>query len=104
MGAWWTHSKYWFWAAVAVGLAVLVLVLRGIFQKKGKTGDSGFGGLPPAPEVIQRIADTAYENSVTVKANTRAETAAQKEVLVIISKIEDGKARRKALADFVNKS
>jgi len=101
MGAWWTHAKFWLLAAVAIGFSVLVLVLRGLLQKKGKIEDPGFGGLPPAPAVLQQAADNAYEASVAVKATSKATTEAQKTQLADISKLEDRKARRKALADFV---
>ena len=102
MGDWWKHTKFWMLAAVAVGFSILVLVLRGLLRKRGKTDDLGFGGLPPAPAVIQQAADRAYEESVTVKATTKATTDAQKAQLATIAKIDDRKARRKALADFVS--
>lgn len=99
MGGWWTHAKYWFWAAVAIGFGVLLLVIRGLLQKKG--GSENTGGLPQAPAVIQAIADKAFEDSVKVRATTKATTDAQKAQLETISKIDDAKARRKALADFM---
>lgn len=101
MGAWWTHAKYWLWAAVAVGFGVLLLVIRGLLQQKTKPEDAGIGGLPAAPAVIQAAADQAYENSITVRASTKATTDAQKTQLADIGKIDDAKARRKALADFL---
>lgn len=102
MGDWWKHAKFWLLAAVAVGFSILVLVLQSLLRKKGKSGDLGFGGLPPAPAVIQQAADRAFEDSVTVKATTKATTEAQKAQLATIAKIDDAKARRKALADFVS--
>lgn len=102
MTAWWTHAKFWLLAAVAIAFSILILVVRGLLQKKGKTENEGFGGLPPAPAVIQQAADQAYENSITVKATTKATTEEQKKRLADISKMEDRKARRKALADFVS--
>jgi len=100
MGAWWTHAKFWFLAAAAIGVSVLVLVLRGLLQKKGQIEDPGFGGLPPAPAGLQQAADNAYEASVTVKATTKAKTVEQKTRLDAILKLEDKKVRRKSLADF----
>lgn len=99
MGDWWKHAKYWFWAAVAIGFGVLLLVIRGLLQKKGEEGKSS--GLPEAPAVIQAIADKAFEDSIKVRAATKAQTDAQKAQLETISKIDDAKARRKALADFM---
>ena len=104
MGAWWTHAKFWLLAAVAIGFSILVLVARGLLRQKGKSADLGFGGLPPAPAVLQQAADKAYEDSVKVKATTKATTEVQKAQLADISKMEDRKARRKALADFVARS
>lgn len=101
MAAWWTHAKYWLWAAVAVGFGVLLLVIRGLLQKKTDPENAGFGGLPAAPAVIQAAADQAYENSIAVRASTKATTEAQKTQLVDIGKMEDAKARRKALSDFL---
>ena len=102
MAAWWTHAKYYFLAAVAIAFSILVLVIRGFLQKKGKQENEGFGGLPPAPAAIQQAADQAYEDSIVVKATTKATTEMQKIQLANISKMEDRKARRKALADFVS--
>lgn len=101
MIAWWTHIKYWLWAAVAIGFGVLLLVLRGLMMKKTDPANAGFGGLPAAPGVIQAAADQAYENSIAVRAATKATTDAQKAQLADIGKMDDAKARRKALADFL---
>jgi hypothetical protein len=102
MGAWWTHAKFWFLAAAAIGVSVLVLVLRGLLQKKGQVEDPGFGGLPPAPIKLQQAADSAYEASIYVKATNRAETIETKKRLESIMKIDEPRKRRSALADFVN--
>ena len=102
MGDWWKHAKFWLLAGLAVGFSILVLVVRGLLQKKGTPGEVGFGGLPPAPAALQNAADQAYEDSVRVKATTKATTETQKAQLADISKMEDRKARRKALADFVS--
>ena len=102
LGDWWKTAKFWLLAAVAVGFSVLVLVVRGLLQKKVSGEEPGFVGLPPAPAIIQDAANQAYEDSLTVKAAVKATTEIKKEQLTVITKIEDKKARRAALASFVN--
>lgn len=104
MKNWWTHTKAWLLLAVAVGVSVLLLVLRALMLKKGESVTPGFGGLPPAPVALQTAAEAAYDASVEVKATTKATTAAAKLQLEEISKMEDRKARRAALALFVKNS
>jgi hypothetical protein len=104
MKDWWTHAKSWLLIAAAVGFSILILVLRSLMMKKGTTQDPGFGGLPPAPAALQTAADDAYEASITVKANAKATSEASKVQLVEISKMDDRKARRAALANFVKNS
>lgn len=101
MKDWWTHAKSWLLIAAAVGLSILVLVLRSLMMKKGTPQEPGFAGLPPAPAALQAVADDAYEASITVKANAKATNEASKVQLAEISKMEDRKARRAALASFV---
>lgn len=98
------HAKFWLFAAVAVGFSILALVVRGLLQQKTDPSDVGFAGLPKAPAPIQQAADNAYEASLTIKATTKAATEAQKTQLTEIGKMDDKKARRQALANFVQGS
>ena len=106
MTVWWKQAKFWLFAAVAVAFSILVLVLRSLFSKPPSgpknPEDPGYGGLPPAPVVVQQAAEKAHEEALQVKAAAKATTDDKQKKLAEIAKIEDRKAKRKALSDFIN--
>lgn len=95
--------KFWLWVAVAVGLAVLALVVRSLFGSTDdtKSGTVGYGGLPPVSEPLQQAVEQAHEEALTAKAESKAVTDEKKKQLSDIGKIPDKKARRQALATFI---
>jgi hypothetical protein len=99
---WLKQAKWVLFALVAAGFAVLVWCLRGMFDDNSnhpKPEDGGY--LPPAPKPLQEAADKAAEDAMVAKAGAKAATAVKKQELETITKISDGKARRKALAAFL---
>jgi len=101
---WYKNVKFWALAALAICISIAVLALRALFQapvEQHQDEQPGFGGLPPAPKAIQQAAEKAYEEAVVVKAVSKATTDEKKKQLDDISKVDDGRERRKALAKFV---
>lgn len=105
---WWKNVKLWLLVAAAFALSILVWVLRGLFSKgptvASNPEDPGFGGLPPAPAVIQDAADAAFDSAQEIKAGTKAKTEAELAELQRIAAIAERKARRKAYSDFINRN
>ena len=102
LSLWWKQAKWVFIALVGVAFAVLVWCLRGMFDDNSnhpKPEDGGY--LPPPPKPLQDAADKAAEESMVAKAGAKAVTNMKKQELDTITKIDDGKARRKALAAFL---
>jgi hypothetical protein len=102
MSVWWKQAKYILLALVTVGVAVLVWTLRGLFDDNAnhpKPEDGGY--LPPAPKPLQEAADKAAEEAMVAKAGAKAVTDLKKKELETITKLPDGKARRKALVAFL---
>jgi len=98
------NMKFWLLAAVAIGFSILILVVRSLFQKPStseKPETPGFGGLPPAPAAVQDAAEKAHEEALTAKAASQAVTDEKKKQLSEIGNMPDRKARREALAAFI---
>ena len=99
---WFKQAKWVLFALIAFGLAVLVWCLRGMFDDNSnhpKPEDGGY--LPPAPKPLQAAADKAAEDAMVAKAGSKAVTEEKKKELDTITKISEGKERRKALAAFL---
>lgn len=104
MSIWWKTWKFWVIAGVAVLAGVVVLVLQKVLADRFKDKlpkEAGFGGLPAAPPLLQEAADRAYEEALTAKAESKAKTEEKKAQLAEISKMDDKKQRRAAMADFM---
>lgn len=105
MNIWWKTWKFWVIAGVAILFSVAILIIQKILSERYKDKlpkDVGFGGLPAAPALLQQAADTAYEDALKTKAEKKAETEEKKTQLAEISKMDDKKQRRAALANFMN--
>lgn len=101
--AWWAKSRWAVWALIGIIFAIMVLVLRSLFQVKGK-GDSGKFELPPVPKVIQEKVNKAEEDGLRARVEATAKADEQKKQLAEVLKIDDGAERRKRLAEMLSKT
>ena len=100
---WMVQAKWVLLALVAVGIAVLTLALRGLFDANSNHPKASEGGfLPKVSETLQQAVDGAAATALAQKAATKAVTEEKRQQLSNLSAIQDAKARRKALADFYN--
>lgn len=96
----WKNAKWAVWLLIAVGAGLLVLFLGPFFKKERREGEPE-EPLPTLPPVIQERLDTAHEEAATAKATARATSEAQKQALNQISTIDDGRERRRRLAELL---
>lgn len=93
-----TSAKYWILLAVGVVAAVLIVAWR---LGSGRKGKSDLDLFEP-PEVLRKAQEKAEEKALVARAETKVRTGIQKKELEDITKLADGKDRRKRLAEFLN--
>lgn len=99
--AWWARSRWVWWLIVAVGAAVLLLVLKSLLSVKPKPGDPP--GLPPVPKALQDKVDKAQEDNLVARVTSKVKADEQKKALEEVMKVDDGAERRKRLAEMLSK-
>ncbi len=95
--------KAHFWAALGV-LTVVGLILFAILRLLFTKGPVLVPGklIPDPPQALLDRKAQAEENALVLKATSQAQTDVKKVELANITKIDDGKERRKRLADFLS--
>ena len=102
--------KWILWLLVAVGVAVLFWVFRGLFvsphdpsvpSKPIDPSNPWTHALPPIPPAVQQMVTAAHDHALEVKAETKATTAEKLSQLDVTKKITDENERRKALVNFI---
>jgi hypothetical protein len=96
------HSKWVFLFILAVGAAVLLLVLRKLFSGPLLRSAPSSGWLPPPPKALQAAVEQAHEDALVAKAEARVQTSEGKRVLGEVLAIPDRKIRRQRLATLLN--
>ncbi len=95
----WVKSLRWVaWAVLAVVVVLVIWFVRGLFSGP-KTGT---GRLPEVPKKLKEKVAKVEESSLIAKVEARVEADKAKEALDEIAKIDDGKERRKRLAEMLN--
>ena len=94
--AWFHTSKYILYVVVAAVAGIVALVLRGLFTGT-PTAPNGTAIPPPPLPMEQAVAD-AHEASLKARIAASDKENASAAQVAAISKIDDGAARREALA------
>lgn len=96
MGAFAKQAKWVLYLVIAavVGLC-FAMVAPFIFQRKRGTAE----GLPMLPEGMQRKLDQVHEEALTAKVTAKVKADADRIELAEIIAIDDGKERRRRLAE-----
>jgi hypothetical protein len=103
--AWWARSRWVVWVVIGVCFAIMVLVLKSLFDVKQKPGAGTDGGLMPAiPKVLQDKVDQAQEDNLTARVTAKVKADEDKKKLDDVLKVEDGAERRKQLAKLLGKT
>lgn len=98
MKKWWKQIKWWMWVLLAVVVGFLFwMVSPFIFSKDSHTKPIQ----PTLPKAVQEKLDTAHEEALEAKVEARVEAEADKEKLEEIRSVDNGKERRKQLAEFL---
>lgn len=92
----WKRTAWVLWVILAFTFAVLVWVVRGLFNGPKHAGPSR---LPPVPEKLQAKVDQAEEEALKARVEATAKAEEDKRDLEEIGKISDGAERRKRLAE-----
>jgi hypothetical protein len=103
--AWWAKSRWVVWIVIGVCVAIMVLVLKSLFDVKPKPGAGTDGGLMPAiPKVLQDKVDKAQEDNLTARVTAQVKADEDKKKLEEVMKVSDGAERRKRLAELLAKT
>jgi hypothetical protein len=95
----WVKSLRWVaWAVLAFAVVLVIWLVKGLFDGP-KTGP---GRLPEPPKKLKEKVEKAEEAALVSKVEARVEAEKAKEALDEIAEIDDGKERRKRLADMLN--
>ena len=97
--AWLKSVKWVAYVILAVGVGILLLVLRNLFAGSKPTGTNS--RLPDVPPALQAKVDQVEEEALQAKATAKATTDAQVQQIKTISQIPDGAERRKQLAQML---
>lgn len=93
------HLKWFALGALAIGAAVLTLLLRGVFVPKRGAGRPS---LPPLPEGLKEKVQKAEEEALVARVEARVKAEHEVKELEEVAKIDDGAERRKRLAEMLN--
>ena len=95
----WIKSLRWVaWAILAFVVVLVIWLVKGLFDGP-KTGP---GRLPEAPKKLKEKVAKVEEAALVSKVEARVEAEKAKEALDEIAKVDDGKERRKRLAEMLN--
>lgn len=98
----WKHIK-WIAVAVAVGLGVVaIFLLRGLFVKEKPDG-SKEDPLPEVEEKLKQKVRKAEEEALVSRVEAKVEAEKDQQELKEVAQIEDGKERRKRLAEMLRR-
>lgn len=103
--AFWKRSKWVILSVIAVLVAVLAFVLRGLFAPKPEPF-LGPDQPQPLPPIDQRIKDQvvkAEEEALVARVEARVHAETQRMELQEIAKVEDGAERRRRLAEMLRR-
>lgn len=95
----WKYAK---WAALGL-LVLLGWIVWVWLRPKQPVLKDGEPAIPPAPAPLVEAFEKAHEEALVARAKASAATEARQEQLQEISKIDDGKERRKRLAAMLKK-
>lgn len=98
----WKSGKWIFLVILAVALAVLGFVIRGLFHSP-QDSDSGPKRLPDVPQPLKDKVEKAETEALVAKAEAKVTAEKDKKELETIMKVDDGAERRKRLADLLNR-
>lgn len=94
--AWLKSMKWVVYVVIATGLGILLLVLRNIFAGPKPKGPERLPDVPPKlREKVAQVEEEALKAKIEAKVTAEAEKKEVEEIL----KIDDGKERRKRLAE-----
>ena len=101
--AWLKRLRWWVWAAIAFGTALLLFLLKALFAPPGQLRSTDGSLLPQVPKALQeRVAHTeeaALQQRVTAKVAAESDRAE----LERIAKENDGVERRRRLAEMLKR-
>ena len=94
----WIKSLRWVaWAILAFVVVLVIWLVKGLFDGP-KTGT---GRLPEVPQKLKEKVAKVEEAALVSKVEARVEAEKAKEALDEIAEIDDGKERRKRLAEML---
>lgn len=98
----WKHIK-WVAVAVAVGLGIAgVFLLRGLFVKERSDG-SEEDPLPEVADKLKKRVQQAEEEALVSRVEAKVKAEQDQKELEEVAQIDDGKERRKRLADMLRR-
>lgn len=90
------QAKWILWVVLAAGFAVVVILVRRLFSGPPSTGPTS---LPTVPPALQAKVEKAEEEALKARIEATVHADEDRKEIEEISKIPDGKERRKRLSD-----
>jgi flagellar biosynthesis/type III secretory pathway M-ring protein FliF/YscJ len=103
--SWLASAKWVVYLVIALAVGFLFLMVAPFFKtrKRDENGNVEEDPLPTLPQAVQERLDQVHEEAATARAEAGAKSEEQRKELAEIRKIEDGRERRRRLADHLRR-